>query len=473
MRLNDTVRFSIRNALKSKSRTFITLLLSLILSFFTLFFVCLMISYNTESTKAMGELYFGDNKGIAVYYKDDFAYTRGLRDEYEHFAKDDIETFDNAIKKSEESVSYVTFEGNAAYFSISLRQFENNPYDSNIQYERTYWMGGKELLVDSAHLINKGYKIIEGNNLSSEANHVLISSTVAKELINQGYTLEMGKELDSGYYSKNVFNPYPIVVDGIYELTEDEVSIDGINKRYIREGYDVILDYRTFLNLPNYENTSQMRIVSSEVIYISEDTINYKIDGISKLYDTLVEAFPKIRIMPSAPGAKPYTVEYISSNFLKDYKSISKNQIYILIGGITASLFFSVFSIYSLTNTLAISIKKSKKTYGLLMALGAKGKEVKRIALIESLLIIILGTILGYLLIFALSPLLNNVIYMVLKSTFGFSFSNINYHAHFATPIYVLPIVLLVYIVFTLVFTHSSLNKLANANPIEVINEAN
>ena len=472
MRLNDTVKFSIRNAFKSKSRTFITLLLSLILSFFTLFFVCLMISYNTESTKAMGELYFGEDKGIAIYYKDDFAYTRGLKDDYEHFDKSDIDTFDNAIKKSEDSVSYVTFDGNA-FFSISLRQPETDPDNPEVQYLRTYGIAGKELLVDSSHMINKGYKIIEGNNLSKEPNHILVSSYIAEMLKAQGYNLELGKELDSGYYSTNDFVPFPMVVDGIYELTEEEVSIDGINKRYIREGYHIIIDYRTFLNLPNYGSDSQFRIVSSEIIYISEDTTNYNVGGVNKLSDNLNEAFPRVRVIPSSPGAKPYNIEYISSNFLKDYQNISKNQTYIIIGGVAASLFFSVFSVYSLTNTLGISIKKSKKTYGLLMALGAKGKEVKRIALIESLLIITLGTVLGYLLIFALSEPLNNVIYMVLKSTFGFSFSNINYHATFAAPIYVLPIVLAVYIVFTLIFTHSSLKKLAKANPIEVINEAN
>ena len=56
-------------------------------------------------------------------------------------------------------------------------------------------------------------------------------------------------------------------------------------------------------------------------------------------------------------------------------------------------------SVGSLANSVMISIDSSKKFIGLLKALGMKGKSLKLVVILESITLITVGVLLGYLLL--------------------------------------------------------------------------
>ena len=128
-------------------------------------------------------------------------------------------------------------------------------------------------------------------------------------------------------------------------------------------------------------------------------------------------------------------------------------------------------SIGSLANSVLISIDRNKKFIGLLKALGMRGKSLKSIVVFESITLISIGVILGYILLFILYTPLTSLINTIIASTYSSYLKVTAYISSIYIPIYILLGALLAFLLLTYLFSRGSLYKIAKTDPIAVISE--
>ena len=123
-----------------------------------------------------------------------------------------------------------------------------------------------------------------------------------------------------------------------------------------------------------------------------------------------------------------------------------------------------MISVINISNTISMSINQRKEEIGIMIALGMSYKDLKKIFLFESLIIISIGSALGCIIKSLLSPFINNIF----LSNVPFSFSKIDKLVYL--PIEKGFFVLLFIFVIILISTYFSLyliNKLDIANMIK------
>ncbi|MDD4000895.1 MAG: FtsX-like permease family protein, partial [Bacilli bacterium] len=147
---------------------------------------------------------------------------------------------------------------------------------------------------------------------------------------------------------------------------------------------------------------------------------------------------------------------------------------------IIAAIFFIatiliLLSIGSVSNSIMISVDQNKKFFGLLKTLGLKDKDIKDLIVIETFFTVIFGIIFASLTLLILVPLIGNLILYLLefflRHVYHEVYSTFPFHVNF--PIYIPIISILVFTIFSVLFSRNSITKLTKANPIEIIKEVN
>ena len=189
------------------------------------------------------------------------------------------------------------------------------------------------------------------------------------------------------------------------------------------------------------------------------DEINKELPpGVYMKANALGMAFP---VYVDAAKSMAYDV-YAQNNILR---------IAIILVAVIFSVVLLLMSVGSLANSVMISIDTSKKFIGLLKALGMRGKLLKMIVVLESITLITAGVLIGYLLLVALYNPLSSVISAVVSSSYGTYIEMVGFTPVMYMPFYVFAGTLVLFLIFTFLFSRGSLNKIAKMEPIMVINE--
>ena len=145
---------------------------------------------------------------------------------------------------------------------------------------------------------------------------------------------------------------------------------------------------------------------------------------------------------------------------------------YVILGfaGVLA-LILMLLSIGSLANTIVISVNKNRKFIGLMKALGLNEGDLKSTIKYESMTTIVVGVILAFITLFAVSVPLKYMSSEILEGSLSMYLARIKYDITFEMPVYVPLLTIVFFILFTLLFSRSSMSKISKTDPMAVISE--
>lgn len=271
--------------------------------------------------------------------------------------------------------------------------------------------GESSYLKDSLNLYtNEGYKQVEQIN----DNEIIVDANFLDQINNNEFSLLLNKykELDPINNTDEKINEFIIkyIQDNnvIGKVINIKISdyISGISDEYEMKIIGISTD--TFINNKGYMN----RIIFSENIiskYIKE---NIELSSLYLREDNemkLMSIFRQYPIEESSITAKTIFSDNIMSiiYFIDFFKNVA----------FYFSLAFFLFSTLLLTNFIIVSISYRKKEIGILRAIGARGNDVFKIFLIESLLLASISLVISYIGSIIITNRLNNYIAVQLFSS--------------------------------------------------------
>lgn len=436
MKLVDRYKISLHNISNNKSRSILTTIIVYIISFLIMAIMCIAITY-----------YINQNKIIYKYYE-----TVGETD-----------------------VSYNNYNGNKVgkkfdkelynEFKIVIDKHSNDVSNIEFSMNNMYDVG----LTDYSYPIK--LNIIEGTGINQSiknTNKIYVSSNFVSQYYNNyGKQLNIGSKFNYNYsYSSNNNN---------YENAEIELEVAGIYTIEKKNNYNIknlYMDCEYVLNNFKYSYISSFNI-EYNIDKISFDSSRFK-DGLKSLYEDVKEIMPLSYNRYTNGNNEVVEKEYesVNCNVLEDLK------MYVIIGYVILgfagflALILMLLSIGSLANTIVISVNKNKKFIGLMKALGLNERDLKSTIKYESMTTIILGVLLAFGSLYLIKEPLTNISSGILESTFTMYLAKIkDYAIIMEIPIYVPILTIVFFILFTLLFSKSSMSKISKTDPMAVISE--
>ena len=456
MTLKDCYRITLHTIKENKSRSILTVIIAMFLSALIMGMMCLAVSFSKNGNEILYEAYFNGDSIITAEYKN---YKQYLVGGQKLFTQEYYDAYEKTLNEHKDVVQFVKYTTNVA---------------SGMEY------------TDQNFPINYGINIIEGRNIakSDKRNEVIVSQVTYEKSLESGEPLTVG----STHY-KDV--QYPITLENGRTVTETasmEYVVVGIFET--KEEQTVIIDgYKSFLNYGNIIGDVGLAFnVAGDNAYIANSTIYHYvpngtgspkkiISNLHSLTNDINEVLPPQMTVQRFfnPGGEPdIIIKYSDGANCNVYDRYSENNAirYIVIAiAVFFSLILLLMSIGSLANSVIISMDRSKKFIGLLKALGMRRKSLTMIIILESITLISIGVILGYLFLFALYSPLSSLINTIIGSTYSAYVKTTDFVAHMFLPFYVFLGALALFILFTYLFSKGSLRKIAKTDPIAVINE--
>ena len=459
MTLRDCYRLTLHTIKENKPRSILTIIISTFLSALIMGMMSLAVSFFKNSNEIINRAYFSnDNSVVTVNYNN-----KKQLDVEEHnvFYKEYFDQFIDTVNKYSDMVQFIEYKTNLS----APMEFTEPDYPKNA-----------------------GINIIEGRYISkSEARNEVI---VSKE-----------------YYEKtlqddNVQNIHSVGSEHIFLAPFPVSSSRG------RENYDyVVLTYKV-VGIFEYKTPQKLVVNGVEQyltygsmlgdigiafnngdprVYISAFTLNhYPQKAVTNPAQTITK-LNSLKTDLNAFLPQALTIEYFNfggttdridhysdgatCNVYEKYEENNAIRYLVLAGALFFSIVLILMSIGSLANSVIISIDGSKKFIGLLKALGMRGKSLKMIVVMESITLISIGVLLGYLVLFALYVPLTSLINAIIGFAFNAYIKAAAYKSVIYIPVYIFFGALLVFLLFTYLFSRGSLHKIAKTDPIAVINE--
>lgn len=455
MTFRDSYRISLHTIKENKSRSFLTVVISMFLSTLIMGLLCIAVSFSSNGNEILNRVYFGKDSYVSSNYI--CPYIPQLAGQQEVFNIDKYDTFLSALNKNKETVEMVD-------------------YQINVSQKRPAFV------TDSTYKGSSIYKVIEGRDIepSSDIDEVVVSSSYYEASLTspEPYsigsvhkeTVEYSRELPAGgVVIREAEINYKVV--GIYTGTSQEYRVDG---RRTSRGYtvvpDMVFDVKVFLKA-----SPEIYVSRANMYYLSNsDSTNVAsaFSSIEKLMKDIDEVMPP-RIEPDygGPVVMYNPVSPTSSAVFQEYQQLTRFQIIFIVAGSVIAIALLLMSVGSLANSVIISIDRSKKFFGLLKALGLKGRELITIVIMESITLISIGVILGYALLFAFTAPLNMISHALANTIYSRYMMMISYEATIQFPVYILFIGVALFVITTLLFARSSLVKISKTDPIAVISE--
>lgn len=425
MKFFDRYKLSLHNINNNKSRSILTTTIVFIISLLMIFILSIAINFSQNFIKIVADYYQKSGEEIIVDYF-------GNNEDGYHLDLNAYEQIKNVIIENEETISYTRYE-------------TNNYVNLYLQNHRFSGAGDIE--------------IIEGRNTNSNdenTNKVLISASFVNEYYNEfNILLKPGSTFDyefTEYFEEDSKrHDFQFEVVGIFKQIEKKDYWYNSNK-------NIIVDLEYFLN--QVENSY---IVSFNYYYLASNTNFNKEEfqsNLQKLTDQLNSIIPKIN-----------DYNAVRCWALEDLKMTNIVSMIVYIFGAFLSLVLILLSIGSLANTIMISVDKNKKFIGLLKALGLNEKDLKSTIKMESITTITMGVLLAFLVLYLAKGPISNINELIIQSMFSMYLSEIDYQITFNFYIFVPVIVLIFFVLFTLLFSRSSMSRIAKLDPMAVISE--
>ncbi len=453
MKFVDRYKISLHNIKNNKSRSILTTVIVFVISVLVMAIMCFAISFSSNNNKILREYYQSDKSDVTI---NAYSYS-----DNGGFGFDNISMLENTLNQYPEYISDVGFK---------LVYYKKN--GESISYSS---------LFDDVNIIDynfiKDYKIVEGRNINksdSNTNKVLVS----KEYVNSYYLsnnvlLTPGSTVDYSYNSSvyynnqttNIYYNFQFEIVGIYQNEDDDS-----NNYY--GGYSsgsFIADINFISN--NITDKSNIKFTDVHINTFTSQTGFEFLDftnAINKIVKELNNNTPKI---VTNYDNKIKEKDAFSCDALSNMR-MSKIVGYIFIGfAAFLSLILVLLTIGSLSNTIMISVNKNKKFIGLLKALGLNEYDLKSTIRLESITTITLGVLIAFVGLFILKAPLSNLNEQLLTSINSMYLNDINYEFYFDIPIYVPLGTIVVFVLLTLLFSHSSMSNISKTDPMAVISE--
>ena len=447
MTFKDCYRISLHTIKENRYRSILTVIISTFLSFLIMGMMSLAISFSKNGNEVIAQAYFVENSMVSVDYSNPQVIRAGQQG---LFKEKHFDNFNKALKDHEDVVDYVIYRPNVVnWFTFT----------------------------DPNYPVYAGINIVEGRNIqSSEArNEAIVSKYYADEYgaqIGKTYTKTSAMSYigeDGRNTRENVDLTFTVV--GIYDYIEDFTMLSNGSETTPQYNY-VIADIGVCFNL----ESDYLYISSASLCHYNETKDKAAIRTINKLKalrNDINHFLPQsVTIRMDMLGFISYIYNDAAICSVCDvYDQNQLLRLIITLSAIGFSILLSLMSVGSLANSVMISIDSSKKFIGLLKALGMKGKSLKLVVILESITLITVGVLLGYLLLFILTNPMTTIIRAIMNSAYGEYVAMIGFNAAIYLPFYVFAGTLALFLLLTFIFSRGSLHKIAKMEPIAVINE--
>lgn len=445
MTLRDCCFLSLHTIKQNRARSILTIIIAAFLSFLIMGTMCLAISFSENGDNVVIQSYFKENSIVTINYSN---YKNRAVAGDEVFSRKYYESLTNVFAKYNDIISYVV-------------------YSPNINTEMTF--------VDPSYPAYGGIDIIEGRNIqpSEKRNEVIVH----KSLIDDGtYSLGNSYSKKISYYNDIEIEAKEVdlefIVVGVFVYLEDTtVFVNGYESafRYQNIISDIGIVFNindTYIYVPNFViyKYTQGKVTNPK------RTFNRLQSLVNKINDVL----PKVHIITRYRDTTTYVHEFndgASCVVCQRYSENNLERFILILGAFIISIILALMSVGSLANSVMISIDTSKKFIGLLKAMGMKGKTLKLVVLLESMFLNFVGVLIGYLALFAASIPFTTLLKELLYSSYGDYIESTGYIAFVRFPIYVFFGIYLMFILFVFLLSRRSLKKIAQMEPIKVINE--
>ena len=455
MTFRDSYRISLHTIKENKSRSILTVVISMFLSALIMGLLCIAVSFSSNGNEILNRVYFGKDSYVSSNYV--CPYIPQMVGQQEVFNIDKYDTFLSVLNKNKDTVAMVEYQTNVR----------------TMIYPTIY--------TDSTYRASALFSIIEGRDIepSNDIDEVLVSSSYYEASLAwpEPYTIgsihketiEYNRQLPAGRTEiRTAEITYKVV--GIIASSDKEYRMDGQRSQRGDVAPSMVFDVKAVLKA-----SPEIYVSRANMYYLSKsDNTNVAsaFSAIEKLMKDIDEAMPpRIEVDKGGPVVVYNPVSPTSSAVFQEYQQLTRFQIIFIVAGSVIAVSLLLMSVGSLANSVIISIDRSKKFIGLLKALGLKGRELITIVVMESITLISIGVILGFALLFAFTAPLNMISNALTNTVYSRYMMMISYEATIQIPIYILFIGIALFVVTTLLFARSSLVKISKTDPIAVISE--
>lgn len=175
---------------------------------------------------------------------------------------------------------------------------------------------------------------------------------------------------------------YNLTVGDTFKVGNDKYKVVGIMEKQ-STGWPLIIDYSMIMSLSHAQNISSMQDLISTVIVVPKG--NYSLDAtVTKLEN----AYPKYSVFSQNDAQK----------------TIDQNLGSVKVFMNMISIFIFVVSMILIMNVMMMSVKEKTKEIGTMRAIGTKRRSIMALIIYESLILSVIGGIIGIIL---MSPIYN------------------------------------------------------------------
>lgn len=451
MRTRDCFGFAFHTIKENPSRSILTVVISTFLSALIMGMMCLAVSFSKNGGEVITRAFFPEEGVVSLTYENR---PQPNVPEQLYFGESTYAPFLEAVGSDPELIQSIY-------------------YATNLVSELTF--------TDPSYPVGPGLRIVEGRNIApSEAHNEVIVSKEAYQRSLEGdepdpYTIGsvhtcpayVGSMWGWGIPLEYRYPEFKVV--GIFEYTGEKLVLNG-NVAPLLFG-QVIGD----IGIAFSTHPSQVIVSSlSAYHYPKGKTANPEgtITRLQGLADQLNDVLPKHITAEFFEGERILHYDAtVHCPVYERYASDKTMRTVVISAAALFALILLLMSVGSLANSAIISIDRSKKFFGLAKALGMRGGTLKSIVSIESVLLISVGVLIGYLLLWTMYVPMASIINLVVGSTYGAFIQATGFVASIHYPFYVLLGAWAAFIGFTLLFSHGALRSIVKADPIAVISE--
>lgn len=331
---------------------------------------------------------------------------------------------------------------------------ENKDYITNISETITIGFGfssSRITMFDYNYFNEINYVIVEGEKPSSAISNTNIV------YLNSSYNQEY--HIGDEYIIEYEGSDYTFIVGGFLEWND----FYGNESQTISIRAEYFVDMTYFIN-----NISQINGFTIHYNYQNEFNAKECILKLDELRNEVKSVVPDEK--PRFVVDRMVSTTTDASILDQFYKAYIMNYL-IIAFALVLGIILILMSVGSISNTLTISIDKNKKFFGLLKALGLKNKDVLWIVLYEGFFIIVLGSVLAFITLLMNLELMKNIVVDTVIVVLNYSFEDNTVAPSFIMPYYTVFINIVFFIIFTYLFSRTTLNGVYKSAPLEVINE--
>ena len=191
-----------------------------------------------------------------------------------------------------------------------------------------------------------------------------------------------GKSKNAVIVGSGTADDYNLTVGDTFKVGNDKYKVVGIMEKQ-STGWPLMIDYSMIMSLSYAQNISSMQDLISTVIVVPKG--NYSMDAaVTKLED----AYPKYSVFSQNDAQK----------------TIDQNLGSVKVFMNMISVFIFVVSMILIMNVMMMSVKEKTKEIGTMRAIGTKRRSIMTLIIYESLILSVIGGIIGIIL---MSPIYN------------------------------------------------------------------